>query len=488
MLFVSTLVSHADTTTDNLLNNNSFTTDTSGWELSDNNQNKVKRDPATYSGSASKSVRFRYQGGSISQDVDISGVAENHIVKEVNMTFNGIGCGNSGNQWCNAGAHDTVVNAVTLSSTEVTEVITNTKELPYEDGWSSYSFTEEVDESFNTNDLEVNLTITGNDTGNSSNWYGPIIDNISLTFTIEEYVAPVVIEPIVEPLVVEPIVVIEETLIEGLSLDTEIVNDVILQPISIDIPELPELPDLPEVTEIPSEIPEVSMNIEMPEISVDIPEIPVEVPEIEVVEEIQEIEVVSEPVVEEIAEVELETPEELKDSNMEDDIKEGSTNDEPEEMAEQKTETETETNENSELSDSSEAEVKSDESKVVKKSKSKDSKTKKKDGVKKQTAKNTPSKTTKTNKPKAVAKVKKPATNADNLGQIDITTMVYLQVIPQTITIQETISLTQENIYEQDVGTLASSATYDSLIGSASRRWVRMVDVRPKHTFSSYGR
>ena len=89
---------------------------------------------------------------------------------------------------------------------------------------------------------------------------------------------------------------------------------------------------------------------------------------------------------------------------------------------------------------------------------------------------------------KSVKKTNKPSANASSLGQVDITTMVYLQVIPQTITIQETISLTQENIYEQDVGTLASSATYDSLIGSASRRWVRMVDVRPKHTFSGYGR
>ena len=483
---MSILTARAETTTDNLLNNPNFTTDTSGWELSDNNQDKVKRDPATYSGSASKSVRFRYQGGNISQDVDMSGVSENHLIKEINMNFDSIGCGNSGSQWCNAGADDTVVSTITLSTESTSEVLSETVAVPYEDGWESYSFTKDVTGDFNTDDTSLNLTITGNDTGNSSNWYGPIIDNLSLSLTIEEYVAPVVVEPIVEPLVVEPIVVepiviIEETLIEGLTLDTEIVNDVILQPVAIEIPTLPDLPDLPEVSEISPEVPEVSMNIEVPEISVDIPEIPVEVPEIEVVEEIQEIEV-SEPVVEEIAEVELETPEELKEQNMEEDIKESQNE------TEQTAESEVEGNENSELSDSSEAEVKSDESKVVKKSKSKDSKTKKKNGVKEQTAKNTPNKTTKTNKPKVVAKVKKPATNADKLGQINITTMVYLQVIPQTITIQETVSLTQENIYEQDIGALASSATYDNLIGGASRRWVRMVDVRPKHTFSGYGR
>ena len=483
---MSILTARAETTTDNLLNNPDFTTDTSGWELSDNNQDKVKRDPATYSDSASKSVRFRYQGGSISQDVDISGVSENHLIKEINMNFDSIGCGNSGSQWCNAGADDTVVSTITLSTESTAEVLSETIAVPYEDGWESYSFTKEVTGDFNTDDTSLNLTITGNDTGNSSNWWGPIIDNLSLSLTIEEYVAPIVVEPIVvepiiEPVVIEPIVVIEETLIEGLSLDTEIVNDVILQPVAIEIPTLPDLPDLPEVSEITPEVPEISMNIEVPEISVDIPEIPVEIPEIEVVEEIQEIEV-SEPVVEEIAEVELETPEELKEQNMEEDIKESQNE------AEQTAESEVEGNENSELSDSSEAEVKSDESKVVKKSKSKDSKSKKKNDAKEQTAKNTSNKTTKNNKPKVVAKVKKPTTNADKLGQINITTMVYLQVIPQTITIQETVSLTQEMIYEQDIGALASSDAYDSLIGSASSRWVRMVDVRPKHSFGGYGR
>jgi hypothetical protein len=463
---MSILTARAETTTDNLLNNPDFTTDTSGWELSDSNQDKVKRDPATYSGSASKSVRFRYQGGNISQDVDISGVSENHLIKEINMNFESIGCGNTGGQWCTAGADDTVVSTITLSTESTAEVLSETIAVPYEDGWESYSFTKEVTGDFNTDDTSLNLTITGNDTGNSSNWWGPIIDNLSLSLTIEEYVAPIVVEPIVvepiiEPVVIEPIVVIEETLIEGLSLDTEIVNDVILQPVAIEIPTLPDLPDLPEVSEITPEVPEISMNIEVPEISVDIPEIPVEIPEIEVVEEIQEIEV-SEPVVEEIAEVELETPEELKEQNMEEDIKESQNE------AEQTAESEVEGNENSELSDSSEAEVKSDESKVVKKSKSKDSKSKKKNDAKEQTAKNTSNKTTKNNKPKVVAKVKKPTTNADKLGQINITTMVYLQVIPQTITIQETVSLTQEMIYEQDIGALASSDAYDSLIGSAS--------------------
>ena len=492
MLFASTLASHADTTTDNLLNNPNFTTDTSGWELSDNNQNKVKRDPMTYSGSASKSVRFRYQGGNISQDVDISGVSENHLIKEINMNFDSIGCGNTGGQWCTAGADDTVVSTVTLENATEIEVISESIAVPYENRWENYSFTKDVTGDFNTDDTSLNLTITGNDTGNSSNWWGPIIDNLSLSLTIEEYVAPVVVEPVVvEPIVevvIEPIVVIEETLIEGLSLDTEIVNDVILQPVAIEVPTLPDLPDLPEVSEITPEVPEISVNIEVPEISVDIdiPEIPVEVPEIEVVEEIQEIQV-NEPV-EEIAEVDvdIETPEELNTEDTHDeDIQESATNDEPEPETEEVAEAEPESDTSENTDSESTTTAKND------KSDSKDSKKEKKSKkkVKKEVAKKTTDNKSvaKVNK-KSVKKTNKPSANASSLGQVDITTMVYLQVIPQTITIQETVSLTQEMIYEQDIGALASSDAYDSLIGSASRRWVRMVDVRPKHTFSGYGR
>ena len=493
LAFASISVSHAEsTTTDNLLNNPNFTTDTSGWELSDNNQDKVKRDPATYSGSASKSVRFRYQGGNISQDVDISGVSENHLIKEINMNFDSIGCGNTGGQWCTAGADDTVVSTITLSTESTVEVLSETVAVPYEDGWESYSFTKDVTGDFNTDDTSLNLTITGNDTGNSSNWWGPIIDNLSLSLTIEEYVAPVVVEPVVvEPIVevvIEPIVVIEETLIEGLSLDTEIVNDVILQPVAIEVPTLPDLPDLPEVSEITPEVPEISVNIEVPEISVDIdiPEIPVEVPEIEVVEEIQEIQV-NEPV-EEIAEVDvdIETPEELNTEDTHDeDIQESATNDEPEPETEEVAEAEPESDTSENTDSESTTTAKNDKSDSKDSKKEKKSKKKVKKEVAKKTADN--KSVAKVNK-KSVKKTNKPSANASSLGQVDITTMVYLQVIPQTITIQETVSLTQEMIYEQDIGALASSDAYDSLIGSASRRWVRMVDVRPKHTFSGYGR
>ena len=43
---------------------------------------------------------------------------DNHIVKQIHMNFQSIGCGNTGNQWCTAGADDTVTNTVTLTSTD----------------------------------------------------------------------------------------------------------------------------------------------------------------------------------------------------------------------------------------------------------------------------------------------------------------------------------------------------------------------------------
>jgi len=434
MLFMVVLTSHAETTTDNLLSNDSFTTDTSDWELSDNNQNKVKRDPNTYSDSASKSVRFRYQGGYISQDVDISNVPGNHIVKQIHMNFQSIGCGNTGNQWCTAGADDTVTNTVTLTSTDTAEVISNTTAVPYEDGWSNYSFTEEVTGDFNTDNLSVNLNVAGDDTGNSSNWYGPIIDNISLTFTIEEYIAPVVVEPIVVQPIVETVVepIIETTVIEGLDLDTEIVTDVIIDaPIQIDVTNV-QLPDLPPV------------EIEMPT-TIDMPQ------EIEVVEEIQEINV--EPI-EDLVEEVVEQPEELKENSMEEDLAEAK--EEVNDIEEKETDGKEEEN-----SDTEETTTEKDQEKPK------------------------PKAVAKVNKP--VVKANKPSDNADTLGEV-ILPLTYLQVMQDTIKITETVSLTQEMIYEQDISAFTSSATYDSLKRSSRSRFNGMVDVRPKHSFSGYGR
>ena len=471
------LTSHAETTTDNLLNNNSFTTDTSGWELSDNNENKVKRDPNTYSDSSSKSVRFRYQGGSISQDVDISNVPDNHIIKEIQMGYQSIGCGNTGSQWCNAGADDTVTSTITLSSTDTAEVISNVTAVPYENGWSDYSFTEEVLGSFNTNDLSVNLNIAGDDTGNSSNWYGPIVDNINLTFTIEEYIEPVtVIETVAVIETEEPIV-----MVGGLDLDISITNDIILdtpviEPVSLQqtIIPIPDMIDIPQAVDIG------------PEQITDLPEIN----NIDVIQEIPELDIDVEPELE-VAIVEI--PEELKEINMEEDIKEMN-NDNTETEVSEKSEPQSEeegkadegTDGESELSEQttdSERADSSDDSKVVKKSKSKDKKTSKKDGTKKTASEKKKS----SGNSKSVSKEKntKSASTIRFIEQI-VLPSAYLQVMQNSITITENISLVQEMIYEQDLSAYTSNDAWDSLNSAAESRWNSVLGVQSSHSFRGY--
>jgi hypothetical protein len=493
MLFASTLTSHADTTTDNLLSNGNFSNQLNDWTVEDST--KTKYDANCYAGGTDasglcKSVRWSSDlGKTISQT--ITNLQEGYDIDNINVSFTALGCNNEANSstWCTQGTdYDKVQAVIELYDGTNTETLVLEQTLDYNDGTQDYSLSTQTLDSWTTDNTSIDFSITGIDTGDWSGWYAPIVDNINLNLTISETPVPVVEPVVVEPVVIEPIVVIEETLIEGLSLDTEIVNDVILQPVAIEVPTLPDLPDLPEVSEITPEVPEISVNIEVPEISVDIdiPEIPVEVPEIEVVEEIQEIQV-NEPV-EEIAEVDvdIETPEELNTEDTHDeDIQESATNDEPEPETEEVAEAEPESDTSENTDSESTTTAKNDKSDSKDSKKEKKSKKKVKKEVAKKTADN--KSVAKVNK-KSVKKTNKPSSNASSLGQIDITTMVYLQVIPQTITIQETVSLTQEMIYEQDIGALASSDAYDSLIGSASRRWVRMVDVRPKHTFSGYGR
>ena len=443
----------AEETTDNLLDNSSFTTDTSSWELSDTNQNKVKRDPNTYSDSASKSVRFRYQGGSISQDVDISNVPGNHVVKEIHMGYQSIGCGNTGNQWCTAGADDTVVSTITLSSTDSVEAISNTSAIPYEDGWNDYSFSEEVLGTFNTDDLNVNLNIIGNDTGNSSQWYGPIIDNISLTFTIEEYIEPIV-ETIIEP----------EITIGGLDLSTEVTLDLI-QEVQIELPEISM--DIPEVEPIDTiEMPDVPIAMDItPEPIPDIQvEMSVDIPEIEPIQEIAEIEPTQQP---EVAE----------EKNERREIKQ---------ETESKTETAKAGEDNAE-SDIREPESDSKEKGETKKSTADNSKSKSKTKDNVQADRSTDTAKKDNRRPKATLEVNTAKPKTIEQPPLPI---AYLQILQDSITIVETITLEQEQIYggEQEYNLNTSSITIAGLDNNSSSRWDNLQNERKRFKAPKYSR
>ena len=414
------LTSHAETTTDNLLTNKDFDSALDNWTIEDSDY--IKFDSSCYNETGlCQSVRWSGDlGKTISQT--ISNLESNYIVKNVYVSFTALGCNNEANSstWCSQGTdYDKVQTVIELSDGTSQENLYLEQTLDYNDGTQDYSLSTQTLDTWLTNDLTIDFSMTGIDTGNWSGQYGPIVDNINLQLGLEEYV-PVVAK-------------VEETkMIEGLDLDTEIVTDVIIDtPMQIDVANV-QLPDLPPV------------EIKIPE-TIDMPQ------EIEVVEEIQEINV--EPI-EDLVEEVVEQPEELKETSMEEDLAEAKEEvDEPE--------TKERDSKKEENSDTEEATTEKDQEKSK------------------------PKAVAKVNKP--VVKANKPSENADTLGEV-ILPLTYLQVMQDTIKITETVSLTQEMIYEQDIGSLASSATYDSLKRSSRSRFNGMVDVRPKYSFGSYGR
>jgi len=389
------LTSHAETTTDNLLTNKDFDSGLDNWTVEDST--KIMLDTNCYSETGlCQSVRWSGDlGKTISQT--ISNLESNYIVKNVYLSFTALGCNNEATgAWCSEGKdYDKVQAVIQLSDGTNQENLYLQQNLDYNDSTQDYSLSTQTLDTWLTNDLTVDFSITGIDTGNWDGWFGPIVDNINLQLGLEEYV-PMVVQPSVVKPIEEVVVVEEPKMIEGLNLDTEIITDVIIDMPDIAVNDLPELPPV---------------DIDIPDVSAEL--------DIEPVAEIKE----------EVNEPEPET-------------KESSSKEEENSNTE-----ETTTEKNQEKP----------ESKTV----------------------------AKVNEP--VVNTQEPSDNADTLGEVALP-LSYLQVIQDTIKITETVSLTQEIIYEQDIGTITSSATYDSLISDSRSRFNGMVDVRPKHSFGSYGR
>ena len=395
MSLMVVLTSHAETTTDNLLTNKDFDSGLDNWTVEDST--KIMLDTNCYSETGlCQSVRWSGDlGKTISQT--ISNLESNYIVKNVYLSFTALGCNNEATgAWCSEGKdYDKVQAVIQLSDGTNQENLYLQQNLDYNDSTQDYSLSTQTLDTWLTNDLTVDFSITGIDTGNWDGWFGPIVDNINLQLGLEEYV-PMVVQPSVVKPIEEVVVVEEPKMIEGLNLDTEIITDVIIDMPDIAVNDLPELPPV---------------DIDIPDVSAEL--------DIEPVAEIKE----------EVNEPEPET-------------KESSSKEEENSNTE-----ETTTEKNQEKP----------ESKTV----------------------------AKVNEP--VVNTQEPSDNADTLGEVALP-LSYLQVIQDTIKITETVSLTQEIIYEQDIGTITSSATYDSLISDSRSRFNGMVDVRPKHSFGSYGR
>jgi len=456
-----TSLSAEETTTDNLLTNNTFDENTDGWTLSDTD---VKRDANSYSDAGnSPTVRFNGQTSTISQLVSLTGIEQGKEIKSYTLKYNGYGCGNTATGWCTAGGDDTIVTNITFTDGTTTEISSHTIAVPYEDAWTHHTFTKSINDTFLTGEVAINFELSGVDTGNSTHWLGPITDNYEFLLTYDDYIAPVVEPVVVEP-VIEEIVVIEETMIGGLELSTEVTLDLI-QEIRVEIPQM-EI-DIPEVQ------PVAVIDISMPDISIDIPtqiEMPVDIPdmiEVEPIQEIQEIQVQDTP---------QQQPEMVETTDERREI-------EPE--AENKIETvEAETNDGA--SDIRETEGEEGE-RETKESTADNSETKSetKDDVQVDRPTSTAKKNT--SRPKATLEVS--TAKPQVIEQLPLP-IAYLQIITDSISMVDTISLRQEQIYggEQEYNLNTSSITIAGLDNNSSRRWDNLQNERKRFKAPKYSR
>ena len=538
-----TSLSADETTTDNLLTNNTFDENTDGWTLSDTD---VKRDANSYSDAGnSPTIRFNGQTSTISQLVNLTGVEQGKEIKSYTLKYNGYGCGNTATGWCTAGGDDTIVTNITFTDGTTTEISSHTVAVPYEDAWTHHTFTKSINDTFLTGEVAINFELSGVDTGNSTHWLGPITDNYEFLLTYDDYIAPVVepvvvIEPVVEVVVVETIVeeiiqpvaiieeiaIIEETMIGGLELSTEVTLDLI-QEIRVEIPqmEMIDIPDIQPIDTIEIEMPE--MNMDMPKTvenidmsMVDMPaaiqeirmEMPVDIPdmiEVEPIQEIQEIQVQDTPqqqpeMVETIDERQEASTENTEQASQEvDSSTEGETASGSSASAEGSSESgsdlrETEGEEGEGKTEESTADAdQGDEPKettAVAETKettttTSKTKTKPKPKTKADVKDVKPVVATKKNTSRPKATLEVTTTKPQTIEQLPLP-IAYLQIITDSISIVETISLRQEQIYggEQEYNLNTSSITIVGLDNNSSSRWSNLQNERKRFKAPKYVR
>jgi len=288
-------------------------------------------------------------------------------------------------------------------------------------------------------------------------------------------------------------------MIGGLELSTEITLDLIQ-----DVPTLPSISGT--VAEIPEIQPVAVIDITMPEINIEMPttiEIPVDMSstiEVEPIQEIQEIQVQEAPqqqpemveTTDERREIEPETESKIET------VEAGSNNEgsdirEPEsEEGERETKESTgDTNQRDEPEETTTvATGKSNERSTAKNNGgTKESKTKSQFKTKDNVQADRPTDTSKktTSRPKATLEVS--TTKPQSIEQPPLP-IAYLQILQDSITIVETISLRQEQIYggEQEYNLNTSSITIAGLDNNSSRRWDNLQNERKRFKAPKYSR
>ena len=434
-------ISIAETTSDNLLNNGNFSNQLNDWTVEDSS--KIKYDSNCYAGGTDasglcKSVRFSSDlGKTISQS--ITNLEEGYDINNINVSFTALGCNNQANSntWCSQGTdYDKVQATIQLSNDVSHETLYLEQQLDYNDGTQNYNLSTQTLDSWTTDNTSINFAITGIDTGDWSGWYAPIVDNIELTLDITETIIP---EPIIQPQTQsENTDIIESqpmnTVMEGIDLETSVLNEVVL-----------EIPDIPEVEIIEvAVIEDIPVVEELPEIN-DIVDPIVEIndmPEIDELPEIEDIEIV-----EDIAEIEEIEVEEVAEQN-----------------------------------DAKEDMEQSEE--VAKKDVDQDNTDKKEEKAKKTEDK----KDVKKEKKTVTAKKDLPKTKKQESNGVDIPVLYTLLTLEEGIKIVETIKIVEVIEYEQDITDYSTNVAWDNWVNTANTNWGNLDSVRPVYKAPSYRR
>ena len=442
----------AETTTGNLLTNSDFEDNIVGWTLSDKG---VKIDGPYSDAGNSKIIRFKGQGSTISQLVNLTAVQEGKEIKSYTISYDGYGCGNDAHGHCTKQNHDKIITNIRFTDGSNTEVSSHSTSVIYEDGFTHHTFTKSINDTFLTGMVAINFELTGQDSHTGNNWLAPITDNYEFAITYQDYVQQQVQEQQVQEIVAQEIVVIE-TMIGGLDLDTSVTLDLItdiqvmpeMEMIEIKPMEMPEIQqvemiDMPDMIDMPMDIQEI--RIEMP---VDMPDII----EVEPIQEIQEIKT-EQPEMVETQDDRQETEVEVKVA----DATEGKSSD----IREQEPDTKEEKGKTKEVTTTKDkADTKT---KLVSKPGKVETKTKAVLPVA-------------TAKPKDVEQPALP--------------VAYLQMLTDSISIVETISLRQEQIYggEQEYNLNTSSITIAGLDNNTSSRWSNLQNERKRFKAPKYVR
>ena len=268
--------------TANILNNGSFSNETEGWELSGN----VTYDGNNY-GQLNKSVRFNgIDGGLISQKIILSTKDENKIINSIDGTFKSIGCNNKGSDWCTKTGTldnlDTIDWLVRFEDGSQSEVLIFNFTSDYNHGTITQSFARELTKEFNTSNTNVEVIVSGFDTGGWAGQYGAIIDDLNIGLSLSE---PVIIEE--QPTIIEEQLTVIDDIHTGIieipvvNTDMGLIDNTLpkIDMVEIDVG-LPVESDVEVVEDIPEEIKPIDMEEDL---GLE--------PESEKEEEIQEIEI-----------------------------------------------------------------------------------------------------------------------------------------------------------------------------------------------------